>query len=78
MSETKTPAPTVGRIVHYVADMGIMGLHMAAIVTRAYESGEGIDLCVFTPGSGQVNKGFVAEDPEGKKNGTWHWPEREG
>jgi hypothetical protein len=70
--------PTVSRIVHY---SGPFGEHLAAIVVKVQTPGVGptlVDLTAFssTPGS-ILSYRMIPEDQETKKEGTWHWPERE-
>lgn len=72
-------APSVGRIVHYVA-YGTPGgeykpEHRAAIITQVGEGGT-VGLCVLNP-TGQFFNTAVQEDQSGQKPGAWHWPERE-
>jgi hypothetical protein len=79
-------APSVGRIVHYVA-FGTPGgeypsnLCRAAIMTTAgASSGIGevvgeVALCIFNP-TGLHFRESVPQDERLKQPGTWHWPER--
>jgi len=68
-------APSVGRIVHLVADDGEC---LAAIVTKIphvdsdQERSQTL-LTVFAPSGPTV---FAAYPDEGKAVSTWHWPER--
>lgn len=79
-----TPAPTVGRIVHYVS-YGTPGGEFtsecrAAIVAAIPEmlseqrnDGSVVDLVVFNPQGLFFNRVPYSPEPKG---GTWHWPER--
>lgn len=80
-------APSVGRIVHYVAygtpgGEYAAGAHRAAIVTDVVsaidqESGDAVcSLCVMNPTGLFFNTGIYADQID-KKPGTWHWPERD-
>jgi hypothetical protein len=80
--------PSVGRIVHYVA-YGTpggefpAGVCRAAVVTEVAGFGEKmrapdapvtIGICVVNPTGLFFNRDILHD--EGKKPGTWHWPER--
>jgi hypothetical protein len=72
-------APTVGRMVHYVA-LGrgagnIRGAHRAAIVAEV-GGRSSVTLCVINPTGIHFRDGVV-EDPSPTPARTWHWPERE-
>lgn len=81
--------PSVGRTVHYVSygtPGGEYGSECrAAIVTEVGEiwvpegeaapGGTPVGLCVLNPAGLFFNQG-VAEDQNGKRGGTWHWPEQ--
>lgn len=75
--------PSVGRTVHYVA-YGTpggefpAGVCRAAVITEVEAAvdalvGE-VGLCVLNPTGQFFNRGVPYD--EGKKPGTWHWPER--
>lgn len=79
--------PSVGRIVHYVS-YGTPGgeypsVCRAAVVTAVddYQESDGdqhighLNLCVLNPEGMFFNKS-VLQDEDGKRGGTWHWPER--
>lgn len=70
------PKPTIGRIVHYVAD-GLArlpkGSHWAAIITKVY-SPSSIAACVFAE---QTNLHVSISFDPAARPGTWHWPERD-
>jgi len=74
------PFPSVGRIVHYVADGTPdgeypAGVCRAAVVTELVTAGTPIiEICVLTPSGVYFNRA-VPYDPD-QKPGTWHWPER--
>jgi hypothetical protein len=65
-------APSVGRIVHYLA-----GTECHAAIVVAVHDDHDVTLHVFPPAStaGQVR---AVEDPATSPEcpGTWHWPER--
>lgn len=81
--------PTVGRIVHYTS-YGTPGgeypsVCRAAVVVAVdeYQSSDQdapftghVSLAVLNP-EGMFFNRAVIQDEEGKKGGTWHWPERE-
>lgn len=78
------PKPAVGRVVHYVA-YGTpggefpAGVCRAAIITELSDvvqdpALEAIGVSVFNP-KGMFFNQHIRHD-EGKKPGTWHWPER--
>ena len=81
------PAPSIGRIVHYVS-YGTPGgeypsVCRAAIITEVDEYQPGADgqfvghvnLCVLNPEGFFFNKGVLQNEAE-HGGGTWHWPER--
>jgi hypothetical protein len=72
------PAPTVGRIVHYVAEDAVAGepAHQAAMVTRVGVREGTVALAVVTPTRllFLMAVAYAAEPTPG----TWHWPERDG
>jgi len=78
MSAVMPPAPSVGRIVHYVA-YGTpggefpAGVCRAAIVTEVL-SAEAVSLCVLNPTGMFFNANVRRDDAPG----TWHWPEIAG
>lgn len=63
-------APSVGRIVHYLA-----GTECHAAIVVAVHDDHDVTLHVFPPAStaGQVR---AVEDPTARRPGTWHWPAR--
>jgi hypothetical protein len=79
--------PSVSRIVHYVS-YGTPGgeypsVCRAAVITathnedtliRDHHPHDTVHLCVLNP-EGQFFNRLVPYD-EGKRGGTWHWPER--
>lgn len=76
--------PSVGRTVHYVA-YGTpggefpAGVCRAAVITEVEAAGVDalvgeVGLCVLNPTGQFFNRGVPYD--EGKKPGTWHWPER--
>lgn len=69
---------SVGRIVHYVGQGGTSKLNTcrAAIVTGTKDPKrpDVLSMCVFNPQMPLFKHG-VQFDDEGKKTGTWHWPE---
>lgn len=70
--------PSVGRIVHYVS-YGTPGgeypsVCRAAVVTEVGPD-EYVSLAVLNP-TGMFFNESVPHDPESKRGGTWHWPER--
>ncbi len=74
--------PSVGRIVHYVSYGTPGGEYKsecrAAVVTEVSRNAElpdVISLCVLNPEGIFLNRG-VPQDEDGKRGGTWHWPER--
>lgn len=80
-------APSVGRIVHYVARGSADGkfppVCRAAIVTAVDPHGsvaglrgivETVDLAVLNPTGLFFDQGLVHNEDNGP--GTWHWPER--
>jgi len=81
--------PTVGRIVHYIrpTEHGHAGKHRAAMIVGLPSSSDDgatdsttVDLAVFGDGRSEPaieNILNVAQDPEGKINGTFHEPERD-
>jgi hypothetical protein len=77
------PAPTVGRIVHYVS-YGTPGGEFAsecraaivAGIPRIYPSNGTVDLVVLNPTGLFFNR--CDHDDAERAGGTWHWPEREG
>jgi hypothetical protein len=75
MSKQAEQAPTVGRIVHWVAGNSE---HMAAIVTYVHEDGL-VNMQVFED-YGSHGVGRRAKDvrySDAPDPYTWHWPERE-
>lgn len=62
--------PSVGRTVHYVAYGTPGGEFPAGVDALVGEVG----LCVLNPTGQFFNRGVPYD--EGKKPGTWHWPER--
>lgn len=73
--------PSVGRAVHYVS-YGTPGGEFtskcrAATVTdvRVVDGVFEARLTVFNP-EGLFFTGWLREDADEKKGGTWHWPER--
>jgi len=89
MTEQSTPpAPTVGRIVHYVS-YGTPGgeypsVCRAAVVTEV--SGHDkiggstwyVGLAVLNPEGMFFNQGVRQDEDRGyREGGTWHWPERD-
>jgi len=87
VSSGQTPAPAVGRIVHYVAHGSADGKYPRACrAADVTESG--------TPGDPEVRVGLMVKNPTGihfrpisdggcryddsetPAPGTWHWPER--
>jgi len=63
--------PSVGRIVHLVADDGAC---LAAIVTKVPDDGsDPLLLTVFAPSGPTI---FSASMDPGQAVSTWHWPER--
>ena len=79
-----TPAPTVGRIVHFYP-FGGGDKVWAAIVTGVYpERADLIDLTTFSPGQPGSTHGYAQVLRRGtyveggvKSNGRWDWPEEE-
>lgn len=78
--------PSVGRIVHYVLPNGpSRGEIRPAMVVRIWAP-DSINLQVFTDSDqdGDYNDQLacpfwatlVPYDPEGKRAGSWHWPQR--
>lgn len=72
--------PSLGRIVHFVDERGV---HLAAIITWAYEDAEqSIDLTAFyrdsdaSSNSGGVTVSRVPFSVSVSQPETWHWPER--
>jgi hypothetical protein len=85
---TVSPAPSVGRIVHYVSFGSPVredGTQVytpqcrAAIVTEvsgeANGNGQCVALCVLNP-TGQFFNEHICQDETEHAGGTWHWPER--
>lgn len=79
------PAPSIGRIVHYVLDgeAASVGEHRPAIILRV-DGDELVSLRVFTLdedgaryAAGTVARSQVALDEDTRAPGTWHWPERD-
>lgn len=75
--------PSIGRIVHFVAEMDApASAHYAAVVTHVW-SETCVNLFVFPKGSSNdgadsgVKTSVTFNDPEAGKPYTWHWPERE-
>lgn len=74
-------APTIGRIVHYVAygtpgGEYAQGAHRAAIVTEVSEDGAYASLCIFNLTGLHFRDGVVEDHSPTPKPGTWHYPER--
>lgn len=73
------PAPTVGRMVHYVSygtPGGEYGSECRAAVITAVRGGSGVvDLAVLNPTGLFFDCGASHSEDE-KRGGTWHWPER--
>lgn len=81
-----TPAPSVGRIVHYVSHATGEPVCRAAIITAVgsyppddSEAGEAniavpVDVTVFLPDTHFTDRSMQSE--LGHEGGTWHWPER--
>lgn len=83
------PAPSVGRIVHYVSHgspvrpdgtQAYTSQCRAAIVTEVLNPGdevlgETVGLCVLNP-TGQFFSPGIRHNESGKAGGTWHWPEQ--
>jgi hypothetical protein len=83
--QREVQAPSLGRIVHYVAFGSPggefpAGKHRAALITNVYDQPGGgvhptrVDLVVFNPNGYYFNQ-HVEMDPKGRKPGSWHWPE---
>lgn len=74
------PAPTVGRIVHYVS-YGTPGGEYAsqcraAIVTEAARGDSDLTgMAVLNP-EGMFFNRYVPQSEDEHRGGTWHWPER--
>lgn len=84
--KSKTPVPTVGRVVHYVSHgtpvrpdgtQEFTSQPRAAIITSAVESDGAyiVSLAVLNP-TGMFFNEDVPYDESGTVGGTWHWPER--
>ena len=83
------PAPSIGRIVHYVSygtPGGEYGQECrAAVITEVGEifvpegqivrPGRPVSLAVLNPGGVFFDRG-VMQDEHSHQGGTWHWPER--
>lgn len=70
----ETPAPTVGRIVHYTPPEG--GQPLAAIVTRVYRDVPTvIDVTVFPPGGNVISVITIGPARAAGEPG-WSWPPR--
>ena len=70
MAEQK---PSVGRIVRFVDGEVIR----PAIVLNVH-SESCVDLKVFAGGGDHYRTSVVrAQEPEGRRDHTWHWPERD-
>ena len=76
-------SPSVGRIVHYVSYGTPGGEYTsqcrAAVVTEvkavaSVGDPEVVGLCVLNPTGCFFDRGVVHD--EGRRGGTWHWPER--
>lgn len=69
--------PSIGRIVHFVDPTN--GHHQAAVITSVDEVGVGAvvqSVCLSILGCDFIRfERDVAHDPEGRREGTWHWPE---
>ena len=80
------PHPTVGRIVHYVSRGSADGVFKpkcrAALVTAVGAEVEGAEgpvtdeTCNLTVHNPKGDFYDVCDHDEGKRPGTWHWPER--
>ena len=71
-------APSVGRIVHYVAfgtpgNEYPPGVHRAAIITAVIPEDDVISLCIFNA-TGLHFRDLVRYS-DNQQPGTWHWPE---
>lgn len=74
--------PSVGRAVHYVS-YGTPGGEFtskcrAATITEVGSAAQ-VGLCVQNPTGfffRPLSDGGCLMDPDGKRGGTWHWPER--
>lgn len=73
--------PSIGRVVHYVA-YGTpggefpAGVCRAAIITEVVSAvSTHVGLFIMNP-TGLFFPSGVPYDDEGKKPGSWHWPER--
>jgi len=75
--------PSVGRFVHYVS-YGTPGGEFssqcrAAVVTEVDEDVSRVGLVAINPTGlffHSLAVGGCKQDEEGKKGGSWHWPER--
>ena len=72
--------PSVGRAVHYVSYGTPGGEYTpecrAATITETYvEGGDAVGLAVLNP-TGMFFNRYVPHDEDGKRGGSWHWPER--
>jgi hypothetical protein len=80
--------PTVGRFVHYVSygtpNAEYPSTCRASVITEVCDNPDGIDpetgtqcvgLAVFNP-TGMFFNRHIPADQDGKKPGTWHWPDR--
>lgn len=72
--------PSVGRIVHFVAQGGSVE-HYAAIVTRVWGD-TCVNLRVFYPDQreiphhGELESSVLADFGDDPQSRTWHWPEK--
>lgn len=78
ISDPSTPAPSVGRTVHYVS-YGTPGGEYpstcrAAVITAVNPDGT-VGLAVLNPTGMFFNTSISADFTENQV-GTWHWPER--
>lgn len=84
MSEPRQlPAPTIGRLVHYMHKFEGRLMELPAIIVCCLGA-DRVDLQVFTNGTasgnydaeGTMRRPDVKHDEEHKRERTWHWPER--
>lgn len=70
--------PSIGRIVHYTSYGTPGGEYIsecrAAIITEVYKGSDAVGLFVANPTGLFLNQ-HVEQDEDGKRGGTWHWPE---
>jgi hypothetical protein len=65
------PKPSIGRIVHFVAESGD---HFPATIIRIYRTGM-ITLMVFSDVPAGCVVRHAVPDQNAKLPGSWHWPE---